>query len=500
MAAKKAAKKTLSKKDTRTQIIRTEDVPLKKLKVYHDNPRIGNVDKIAKSLHLNGQYKPIVVNIGTETGRPNEILAGNHTYLGARKPLFWTAKNEDGEQIPYDKPAWETIVASFVDVDEARARAIVIADNKTADDGTYDEKALARLLSEPLPELAATGYELKEFNELMDKFKIEDADLPDSDLSGAGLDTDGDEDTTPGKPDFGETDLGDELEADENADRKKRANEEDEEEDDPEGAGVEITKVTDEIKGAFDLKDEMIFDSIGYWNIPRLRKDMLMQPEDLPENLTTWAGSATRHNDDPDTWWLYNYGVDSTSGMKDVSKVIVSFYTYDEYFDPWWWGPAKYVSKVLNSGIKFILTPDFTDETAQGHAFCLYQLYRARWMGRYFQEAGLKVLPNISWPDQDIEFLEKYTLKTLPKDLRMISMQCQTYGDDMTDEHKDKLAAEFQLVMDTIKPEVLLLYSGQPGYEFFMDRVKTDAEVKFLLNRQAKLSAARKGRDKKTTL
>jgi hypothetical protein len=62
------------------------------------------------------------------------------------------------------------------------------------------------------------------------------------------------------------------------------------------------------------------------------------------------------------------------------------------------------------------------------------------------------------------------------------------------------LQAEFQFVMDTIKPEELLLYSAQPGYEFFMDRVKTDAEVKFLLNRQAKLSAARKGRDKKTTL
>lgn len=39
---------------------------------YHRNPRRGDVDAIARSLAVNGQYRPIVVNIGTHTGRPLE--------------------------------------------------------------------------------------------------------------------------------------------------------------------------------------------------------------------------------------------------------------------------------------------------------------------------------------------------------------------------------------------------------------------------------------------
>ncbi|MDX3097732.1 hypothetical protein PV417_24845 [Streptomyces sp. ME19-03-3] len=42
----------------------------------HPNPRTGDVDAIAESLRVNGRYKAIVVNRGTHTGRPNEVLAG----------------------------------------------------------------------------------------------------------------------------------------------------------------------------------------------------------------------------------------------------------------------------------------------------------------------------------------------------------------------------------------------------------------------------------------
>lgn len=491
---KKKVVKATKKQDTRAAVLRTEQVPLKTLQVYHKNPRIGNVDKIAKSLHINGQYRPIVVNVGTHTGRENEILAGNHTYLAARKPVFWQSHGET-----YDKPAYDTILASFIDVDDDQAAQIVLADNKTADDGTYDEDLIAELVKD-IPEinLSGTGYDDKEVESILAKF-----DVPE-DIAGLDdeLDDYMDEQEKGSRPPkFDDTDLGDEDEADDGPSVKSRAaTKDDEDEDDPEGAGIEITKVTDEIKGAYDLKDDAYFDGVGYFNIPRLRKDMLMTPEELPDGLTTWAGSATRNDDDPDTWWLYNYGVDSTSGMKDVSKVIVGFYTYDEYFEPWWFGPAKYVAKLVNSNIKYALTPDFSDDTNHGRGFCIWQLFRARWLGRYFQEAGLKIIPNISWPDGDIEYLKDFTLATLPKNVPLIAMQLQTYGKDLEDDHKDRIAAELQLVMDTIKPQMLLLYSGQPGYEFFMDRVKTDADVKFLLNRQAKLSISRKGRTKKNTI
>ena len=110
---------------------------------YHRNPRRGDVDAIARSLEVNGQYRPIVVNIGTHTGRPLEVLAGNHTLAGARQL------------------GWPTIQATTVDVDDLAAARIVAADNRTADLGGYDDTILAELLQQLADDdmgLDGTGY------------------------------------------------------------------------------------------------------------------------------------------------------------------------------------------------------------------------------------------------------------------------------------------------------------------------------------------------------
>lgn len=117
------------------------------LSTFEGNPRRGNVDLIARSLETNGQYRPIVVNVGTQTGRPNEVLAGNHTLLAARAL------------------GWESIDCSVVDVDEQRARSIVAADNRLADLGEYDAQELHALLSS-LDDLDGTGYELDDLDAL----------------------------------------------------------------------------------------------------------------------------------------------------------------------------------------------------------------------------------------------------------------------------------------------------------------------------------------------
>lgn len=117
------------------------------LNLYHQNPRVGNIETIAESLEKNGAYKPIVVNRGTHTGRPLEVLAGNHT-LKAHRLLV-----EQG------KTGWETISTWVVDVDEEHATRIVLADNRTADLGDYDNSNLLELLSSLNNDLDGTGYD-----------------------------------------------------------------------------------------------------------------------------------------------------------------------------------------------------------------------------------------------------------------------------------------------------------------------------------------------------
>jgi hypothetical protein len=144
------------------------------LALYFQNPNLGNVPTIKTSLRVNGQYKPVVVNRGTHTGRPNEVLAGNHTLKAIRELLA----DEP------DNTAWHSIDGYVIDVDQDQASAIVLVDNKSAEDGFgYDSKILADILG-GLPTLEGTAFTADEYSDLL--ATLEEA-LPDP-LNPAGMD------------------------------------------------------------------------------------------------------------------------------------------------------------------------------------------------------------------------------------------------------------------------------------------------------------------------
>lgn len=147
-----------------TVVLNVED-----LQHYHLNPRRGDVDVIAESLEELDQYRTIVVNKGTHTGRPNEVLAGNHTLKAALR-LGWT-----------------TIEATVIDVDDVKAAKIVAVDNRSNDLATYDDTALAQFLEEAIgyENLAGTGFTEDDYDML-----VGDLDLPDPlDTGGTGVGT-----------------------------------------------------------------------------------------------------------------------------------------------------------------------------------------------------------------------------------------------------------------------------------------------------------------------
>ena len=110
-------------------------VPPGALLEYPGNPRRGDVPAIAESLRVHGQYKPIVVQEGT-----NHILVGNHT---------WKAAVSLG---------WPEIDVIFATVDDEAARKIVLADNRLSDLASYSADDLAALLSELGGDYAGSGY------------------------------------------------------------------------------------------------------------------------------------------------------------------------------------------------------------------------------------------------------------------------------------------------------------------------------------------------------
>ncbi len=117
--------------------------PVGELLEYPGNPRRGNTKAVQASLRAHGQYRPIVAN-----KRTRHVLAGNHT-LRAARALGWTQ-----------------IAVVWLDVDDEHAARILLVDNKTGDDSTYDDQALVDLLTS-LPGLDGTGWSDTELAELL---------------------------------------------------------------------------------------------------------------------------------------------------------------------------------------------------------------------------------------------------------------------------------------------------------------------------------------------
>lgn len=127
------------------------------LNLYHRNPRRGDIPAIAASLRKHHQYKPLTGNIGTLTGRPYEILAGNHTLIALRE---LAAEN------PED-PAWQSVKVHWGDWDDDTCKTIVLADNRTAELGGFDTGELLALLNDmPAVDLAGVGYSADDMADL----------------------------------------------------------------------------------------------------------------------------------------------------------------------------------------------------------------------------------------------------------------------------------------------------------------------------------------------
>lgn len=125
------------------------------LEYYPGNARRGDVDAIAKSLEINGQFQPIIYQLSTQY-----VLAGNHTLEAARKLR------------------WAEIEAAPVDVNDDEARKIVLAANRTADLATYDLDALSAMLRE-VDDLTGTGFTDDDVTDLLDDDNEPEGDVPD---------------------------------------------------------------------------------------------------------------------------------------------------------------------------------------------------------------------------------------------------------------------------------------------------------------------------------
>lgn len=416
----------------------------KELIPYKKNPRKGDVRMIAESLKVNGQYKPIIIRENTK-----EVLVGNHT-LKAAQSL-----------------GWEEITVGYVVVTDSEAKRIMLADNRTSDAGSYDYDLLAEVISD-LPDVSGTGYSEADRDMLAQSILVASEDTSKT------L-----EDIVHETPSFGiieqRTDIEEAYEEQAGTEatsgflQPNFVTEKDQ-------AIESLDDVSSDLEGILEMKTDVIFPIENYWGVPQLKREMLLSK--LPDELHTWAGPDATDMIEGASY-LYNYGVDSARGLP-WEKAILSFYTHDIHFENWWSVPAHYTAKVVNAGLTMAITPNYSIFIDDPRVIQLWQVYRSRWMGRYMQEAGVKIIPDVAFPDLEAG---KYAMEGIPKNPPIIAMQWQSIRP-----HETKAIASGQentrFAVEHLQPETLLIYGSKTGHKAVED-LNLDCNVVYLMNRAA---------------
>lgn len=197
----------------------------------------------------------------------------------------------------------------------------------------------------------------------------------------------------------------------------------------------------------FEVDDEVIFKSSNEWGIPDLLEEELCTH--IPRD--TWD-----RNDDTntiDSWYCQS----ARPFPKDREGGVLGFFTEDYRFENYWNNKKGTLEKLLREEWDGVCAIDFSIYWDYPKAVNMYQLYRSRWLARFWQEFGIKVIPVIQGGlDEDVDLI----LETLPRYVPVMATQCRTLNRG----GKRNWSTFIELIDNTIqvvKPETIVIYGGK---------------------------------------
>lgn len=149
----------------------------------------------------------------------------------------------------------------------------------------------------------------------------------------------------------------------------------------------------------------------------------------------------------------FNYA--KTSKRKDTG---IHFYVDDYQFERVWNRPEKYLD-ILRE-YECILSPDFSLYMDMPMPMKIWNVYRSRLIGNYYQNAGIKVIPTISWAEPETY---DFCFAGIPKG-SIVSVS--TIG-----VKRDKVAmgiwnSGMEAMMQAIEPSSVLVYGGDVDFDY----------------------------------
>ena len=148
-----------------------------------------------------------------------------------------------------------------------------------------------------------------------------------------------------------------------------------------------------------------------------------------------------------------NYQVVMCNNYKDINhKSLVSSFVDDYILERYWNHPLKYVNYYKNA--KYIMSPDFSLFIGMPKPMQMWNVYRNRLVGYVWQNAGLNVIPAVSWSDNaSFDFCFKGV--GVGSVVAVSNVGCRN------EEHKKYFDTGFEKMKEDIKPKTIIFQCGK---------------------------------------
>lgn len=201
-------------------------------------------------------------------------------------------------------------------------------------------------------------------------------------------------------------------------------------------------------------KDDATFDNDEDWNIPLLLTDPRLLCEEPP--LQTYDRSPASNR--PDSLYCYS----ARTSDRPRPGGTLAFWTEDYRFSAIFDKCPEYVLTWKEEQWLNIVEPDFSiyDLDAEGNTYPfplnLYSLYRSRYVLRYAQELGLRVIPTLRWTSDDKVF--DASILTLPKNLPWVAIQMRSNLASRPPKEIRAIEEAFEDAINITTPQGLIVY------------------------------------------
>lgn len=136
----------------------------------------------------------------------------------------------------------------------------------------------------------------------------------------------------------------------------------------------------------------------------------------------------------------------------------VHFYIDDYQFERIWVNPPKYIERIAEHDCA--MTPDFSLYLNMPTAMKIWNIYRSRLIGQLMQDAGIRVIPTLSWAEP--ESFEYCFDGIEPGGTVSVS----TIGVKRGEEATKIWTAGMDEAMRRLRPSAVVIYGGDIGYDF----------------------------------